>query len=75
MLYSTYEPKNADQILNNMTEVKKSLVRLADTDDRLEYLRLTSFEGIPMTEMRKVKQTLDRQFSQSNTTFGQTWLF
>lgn len=72
-------PKTAQELLNRMTEVEKCQLRAAQTVDRVEYLRQTSFgsDCISPLEMGIAWRMVNEQFTAQSAEagFGCTWKF
>lgn len=73
------EPKNAEQLYNRLRETDAILLRAAETDDRLEYIRTRDFAADGPVSFETIKAVRDRlvsemaEFTQSDWWTTQTW--
>lgn len=78
MYLHTVEPKTTDQLISRLREVERCMIRAAQNEDALEYIRTVEFisDGPPSMEtMLEVKARIDAEFklAYNKTGFGETW--
>ena len=79
MYLHTVEPKTAEELFNRLRETEKIMIRAANTQERLDYIRTHDFASdgpVSVQDMSEVKRRLDEEMtvaSQSNWWVTQTW--